>query len=327
MDVATDPVRTYWTHAAQRQHGRPDAGEPWESLTTEPAGVAHREVDADGVPALWLEPDGADDLATLFYIHGGGFVSGSLWTHRKLVGHLAAATGARALLVSYGHAPEHVHPQQLDHVTRAYEWALDQGVAPGRLAVAGDSCGAWLALSLALRARDRGRPLPAALLLISAWVDLSQSGSSYQTNAATDPFFHKPFVDRLAATFLGATSPADPNVDLLQADLTGLPPMYIQVGGDETLLDDSRTLHAIATKASVDSRLDVFPEQLHTFQMAAGRTPVADQAIRLLAEWVRSRLAGGRLGGRMRQAWQAGRAGPEQLDAAALTDEPGDRTV
>jgi acetyl esterase/lipase len=195
------------------------------------------------------------------------------------------------LLVSYGHAPEHVHPRQLDHVTRAYGWALDHGVAPGRLVVAGDSCGAWLALSLALRARDRGLPPPAALLLISAWVDLSQSGSSYRTNAATDPFFHKPMVDRLAASFLGPISPADPAVNLTRTDLTGLPPMYIQVGGDETLLDDSRTLDAVAAKAGVDSRLEVFPGQLHTFQMAAGRTRVADRAIRSLAEWVRPRMA------------------------------------
>jgi acetyl esterase/lipase len=294
MDVDADPVRKHWTRAAQNWQGRADASEPWESLTAEPAGVAHHEVDADGAPALWLVPDGADDAAgaaVLFYIHGGGFVSGGIWTHRKLVGHLAKAIGARALLVSYGYAPEHVHPTQLDQVTRAYEWVLGRGLPSARLAVAGDSCGAWLALSLALRARDRGLPLPAALLLISAWVDLGQSGSSYLTNAATDPFFHKPMVDQLAASFLGPMSPTDSAVDLTQTDLTGLPPMYIQVGGDETLLDDSRTLDAAAAKAGVESRLEVFPGQLHTFQMAAGRTRVADGAIRSLAEWARPRMA------------------------------------
>jgi acetyl esterase/lipase len=238
-----------------------------------------------------VQPEAADDGAVIFYIHGGGFVSGSVWTHRKLVGHLAAATGARALLASYGYAPEHVYPEQLDQITRAYEWVLGEGAQPGRLAIAGDSCGAWLALSLALRARDRGLPLPAALLLISPWVDLAQSGSSYQTNAATDPFFHKEVVDSLAAGFLGPTSAAAPRVDLLQADLTGLPPMNIQVGGDETLVDDSRTLHSIAGKAGVESQLEVFPKQLHTFQMAAGRTRVADQAVGSLADWVRPRLA------------------------------------
>lgn len=282
MDVDTDPVRRHWA----------GGGESWESLTAEPVGVAERQVDPNGVPALWLEPEDADHSAVIFYVHGGGFVTGGIGTHRKLVGHLAAAARTRALLVSYRYAPRYVHPAQLDQVTTAYEWALDAGVAPGRLAVAGDSCGAWLALALALRARDRGLPLPAALLLISAWVDLSQSGRSYRTNAATDPFFRKPVVDRLAAGFLGPASPTDPDVDLLRADLTGLPPMYLQAGGDETLLDDSRMLHAGARRAGVESRLDVFPGQLHTFQMAAGRTAAADEAIRSLAGWVRPRLAG-----------------------------------
>ena len=291
MDVDIDPVRRHWTRAADRWRGLADTTEPWEALTAEPAGVGHREVDVDGMPALWVEPEGADDSAVLFYIHGGGFVSGSVWTHRKLVGHLAAAAGVRALLVDYGYAPEHVYPVQLDQITSAYEWVLGQGTRPGRLAVAGDSCGGWLALALALRTRDRGLPLPAALLLISPWVDLAQSGSSYRTNAAVDPFFHKEVVDGLAAGFLGPTSATAPSVDLLQADLTGLPPMNIQVGGDETLVDDSRTLHAIAGKAGVDSHLEVFPGQLHTFQMAAGRTGVADQAVGSLADWVRPRLA------------------------------------
>jgi monoterpene epsilon-lactone hydrolase len=290
-DVDTDPVRRHWTRSAARLQGLADTTQPWESLTAEPTGVGHREVDADGTPALWVEPEGADKSAVLFYIHGGGFVSGSVMTHRKLVGHLAAATGARALIVSYSYAPEHVHPTQLDQITRAYEWVLGQGVEPGRLAVAGDSCGGWLALSLALRARDRGLPLPAALLLISPWVDLTQSGSSYRTNAATDPFFHKEVVDSLAAGFLGPASGAAPGIDLLKADLTGLPPLNIQVGGDETLVDDSRALHAIAGKAGVDSRLEVFAGQLHTFQMAAGRTRTADQAVESLADWVRPRLA------------------------------------
>jgi acetyl esterase/lipase len=272
-----DPIRSHWTHPTD---------EAWEALTTEPAGVTHRA--ADGVNALWVEPAGSPADPVLFYVHGGGFVSGGVRTHRKLVGHLAAATGARALLVSYGHSPEHVYPAQLDQVTHAYEWLLAQGIA--RVAVAGDSCGGWLALSLARRVRDRGLPPPVALLLISAWVDLTQSGSSYRTNAALDPFFQKPLVDGLAAGFLGATDARDPVVDLLQADLAGFPPMSIQVGGDETLLDDSRALHARAVRAGVESRLEVFPGQLHTFQMAAGRTDVADAALRSLADWVRPRL-------------------------------------
>ncbi|MEV4513877.1 alpha/beta hydrolase [Dactylosporangium sp. NPDC049525] len=280
-----DPVRRHWALSRLQWQGVPDAAEPWESLTAEPAGVEHRETDAGGAPALWVEPRETADGAVMMYIHGGGFVSGSVWTHRKLAGHLAAATGTRALLVTYSYAPEHVHPEQLDQVTRAYTWLLEQGTDPARLVLAGDSCGAWLAVSLAVRARDRGLPLPAALLLISPLVDLTQSGASYRTNAATDPFFAKEIVDGLAAGFLGPASATDPGIDLLQADLTGLPPMKIQVGGDEALLDDSRALHAIAGKTGVESDLEVFEGQLHTFQMAAGTTDAADQAIRSFAAW------------------------------------------
>ena len=281
MATTIDPVRRHWTLSAAAMQGRGTA-EPWEDLTAEPDGVTYRE--ADEPRAMWIEPAGADPATVLFYLHGGGFVTGGFATHRKLVGHLAKAAGTRALLVTYDYAPEHQHPTQLDQVTTVYEWLLHQA---DRTVVAGDSVGGWLAVSLALRLRDRDVPLPTALLLISACIDLTQSGASYTTNAAKDPFFAKPVVDGLASGFLGPISAKDPAVDLLQADYTGLPPMHIQVGGDETLLDDSRVLHALARKAGVESTLEVFPGQLHTFQMAAGRVPVADEAIGKLATFVR----------------------------------------
>jgi epsilon-lactone hydrolase len=284
MSINIDPVRRHWTLSAEAMQGR-GTSEPWEDLTADPAGVGYREVDAS---KMWIEPEGADPDAVLFYIHGGGWVGGGFATHRKLVGHLAKAAGVRALLVTYDYAPRHQYPTQLDQVTEAYEWLRKQGK---RTAIAGDSCGAWMAVSLALRIRDRGQPSPKALLLISPWIDLTQSGASYATNAALDPFFAKPVVDALAGGFLGPTDAKDPAVDLLQADYTGLPPMSIQVGGDETLLDDSRVLHALAEKAGVESELEVFPGQLHTFQMAAGRVPVSDAAIATLGTWLRPRIS------------------------------------
>ncbi|GAA3238957.1 alpha/beta hydrolase [Dactylosporangium siamense] len=287
MNVDDDPVRRHWTRMDELFRGVVEETEPWEALTAEPAGVTHREVSVAGRPALWVEPPTSD--AVMLYIHGGGFISGSVWTHRKLAGHLAAASGTKALLVSYPYAPEQVYPAQLDQVTSAYTWLLDQGGGP--LVLAGDSCGGWLALALAVRARDRGLPLPAAMLLISPWVDLAQRGASYRSNADADPFFHKDLVDGLAAGFLGPASATDPGIDLLRADLTGLPPMLIQAGGDEALVDDSRALHARAGAASQLSRLEVFPGQQHTFQMAAGTTSVADQAVQNFATWVRPHLA------------------------------------
>jgi acetyl esterase/lipase len=215
-----------------------------------------------------------------------------LYTHRKMFGHLAKAAGARALIAEYRLLSEGGgYPVPVDEVTAAYRWLLDQGIGAGRIAFAGDSVGGWLAITVQQRAREEGLPLPAAAMLISPAVDLAVTGASYDDNRDTDPLFSREFVQGLVSGFLaGAASPDDPGVNPLQADLSGLAPVYIQVGGAEALLDDARTLDEHARKAEVDSRLDVFPGMLHTFQMAAGRAPEADDAIRRLAAWVRPRL-------------------------------------
>ena len=142
-----------------------------------------------------------------------------------------------------------------------------------------------------LRAREEGLPLPAATMLMSPFVDLALTGTSYVSNRDKDPFFDRDLVQGLVSGFLaGAADPSDPRVTPLHADLTGLGPVCIQAGGDETLVDDARLFDEVARKAGVDVRLDVFPGMLHTFQMAAGRAPEADDAIRRLAGWVRPRL-------------------------------------
>jgi monoterpene epsilon-lactone hydrolase len=176
-------------------------------------------------------------------------------------------------------------------VAAAYRWLLDQGTAASQVALAGDSTGAWLAVTAALRARDQGLPLPAAAMLLSPAVDMEVNGESFEANRDKDPFFRRELVRGLIRSFLGeAADPRDPLVNPLHADLTGLGPVYIQVGGDESLLDDARLLNERARKAGVDVRLDVFPGMLHTFQMAAGRAPEADDAIRRMADWVRPKL-------------------------------------
>lgn len=283
-----------WTAALKdpdttRQEPR-ETNDHWGDLTAEPRGVDFTETDAGGVPALWAVPKGSAEDAVILCLHGGGFVGGSLYTHRKLFAHLAKATGARALIATYRHTPEHSHPAQSDDTSTVYRWLLGQGIAAGRIALAGDSSGGGLAVTTMLRARDAGLPLAAALLLISPWVDMAASGQSYQTNEETDAYFYRDVVRSLAGMFLAGASPTDPLASPLYADLTGLPPMFIQVGGDETLLDDSRRLEKRALDAGVEARLDIFPGQQHTFQMTAGRAPEADDAIRRFADWVRPRL-------------------------------------
>jgi acetyl esterase/lipase len=261
----------------------------WGDITVEPGGVDYLEVDAGGVPAMWIEPHGAARDRVIVAYHGGGFIGGSLYTHRKMIGHLAKATGVRALLVHYRLAPEAVYPAQIEDAVAAYRWVVDQGLVA---ALAGDSSGGGLCVEAALRIRDAGElPAPVALLLVSAWVDMELTAESFETNAATDLVFTREMVSELVKTYLrNGDSPTDPLVNALYADLSGLPPMYLQVGSDETGLDDSRRLAALAEKAGVDVRLDVFEGQLHSFQMAAGRTAVADDAIRRFAAWVRPKL-------------------------------------
>jgi len=278
-----------WT--AARLSGEQRDGEHWGDLTAEPREVDYIEAEAGGRPAMWAVPKASAQDRVLLCIHGGGFVGGSIYTHRKLFAHLAKAAGVRALIVAYRLSPAHTHPAQVNDTTSAYRWLLDQGVDAAHVAFAGDSSGGGLAITAQLRAEEQGLPRPAAAMLISPWVDMEVIGESYESNREKDAFFYAEVVRGLTAMFLGeGGSPRDPLANPLYADLAGLPPIYVQAGGDETLLDDARRLEQRARQAGVDVRLDIFPGQQHTFQMAAGRAPEADEAIRRLAEWVRPRL-------------------------------------
>jgi acetyl esterase/lipase len=294
----SEAVRRHWTAArlAMEQPDNESAGErpddeSWGDLTAEPREVDYIEVDAGGLPAMWAAPKRGTEDRVLLCMHGGGFISGSMYSHRKLFGHLAKAAGTRALIFDYRLAPEHVHPAQVDDATTVYRWLLDRGISADHIAFTGDSAGGGLSITTQLRARELGLPLPAAAMPFSPWVDMEVIGESYETNRDREPFFSKESVRRFAGVFLGeGGDPRDPLANPLYADLSGLGPIYIQVGADETLLDDARRLDEHARGAGVDVRLDVFPNMLHTFQMAAGRAPEADEAIRRMADWVRPRL-------------------------------------
>jgi acetyl esterase/lipase len=253
----------------------------WGDVTAEPRGVDYREVSAAGVPAMWLEPHGAAKDRVIVAFHGGGFVGGSLYTHRKMYGHLAKAAGVRALLVHYRLAPEFRYPAQIDDVVTAYRWVLDRGFTT---ALAGDSSGGGLAVHAALRVPGAA----SALLLLSPWLDMDPklSAPTFDINAATDVFFTRDMVRGLIDVYLpDGVSGTDPAVNALRADLRGLPPTYIQVGADESGLGDSERLAELT-----GAKLDVVPGQLHTFQMAAGNSAAADDAIRRFAVWVRPKL-------------------------------------
>jgi monoterpene epsilon-lactone hydrolase len=262
----------------------------WPGLTAEPGGVDYIETGAEGVPAMWVAPKGAMDDRVTFYSHGGGFISGSIYTHRKLVGHLAKAVGCRALIYEFPYAHQAKHPAQLDTALRAYHWLLSQGLKSDHIAMAGDSAGAILTFGVLQRVREEGLSLPAAILIISGWMDMAQTAASYETNRDKDPMFSKAANAWLVSNIMGDGNRRDPLVSAVYADLKGFPPMFLQAGADEAIVDESRMLAERAKQAGVEVRLDIFPEMLHTFQMMAGRAPEADEAIRRLADWVRPKL-------------------------------------
>ncbi len=259
-------------------------------LATDPGGVDYLEADADGTPCLWAVPHGCREDRVLIALHGGGCVTGSRFSHRKLFAHIAKAIGCRALIVDYARAPEAQHPSQVNECVKVYRWLLEQGIEPGHIATVGDSAGGNLCTSLVLGAREAGLPLPAAVMPLSPWYDMEASAPSFETNAAVDRLISREMSLNMSQMYIGQTSPRDPLVNPLHADFSGFPPTYIQVGGYEAILDDATRAAERAGAAGVDVTCDVFPEMQHVFHFMAGRAPEADDAIARLAAWARPRL-------------------------------------
>lgn len=253
----------------------------------EPGGVSYAEADAGGRPALWCVPPGAGPDRVILYFHGGGFMLQSIHSHRKLAGHLARAAGIRVLSLDYRQAPENQFPAQVDDAEAAYDWLLGQGILPGHVALAGDSAGAGLAVSATVRIRDRGKPLPAAIIGFSPWFDLECDSPDLDAKADVDALVSRALVEQSAALYLGPTgSPTDPLANPLRAELAGLPPVYLCAGGNEALLDNGARFTERAQRASVDVTFDVVPGQQHVYVFMAGRAPEADETISKAAGWL-----------------------------------------
>jgi epsilon-lactone hydrolase len=279
------------SNAASRAGVTPDSmrefNQRWGDVATEPRGVDYVETTAAGVRAMWLLPAGCVEGKVLLCLHGGGFVGGSMYTHRRLYAHIAKQTGVRALVLDYRQLPEHPHPAAAEDTEAAYQWLLSEGYE--RIGVVGDSAGGGLALGLAITSE---LPAPATVVGLSAWTDMTLSGSSVQTNRQTDALFGGDYpmdLDGMVDFVLGGPgrNRQDPRVSPLHGDLTRLPPTYLQVSATEMLFDDTRRL----ADAALDTVcVDVFAEQQHTFQMAVGRSPVADEAVARIAAWLGNRL-------------------------------------
>jgi len=254
--------------------------------------VKVERVTAPAAPAEWLRPPSAAPGRVVLYLHGGGYVIGSPRSHRHLAAAIATAARSSALLLEYRCAPEAPFPAALDDAVAAYRWLLDQGVSAGGIAIAGDSAGGGLTVATLLALRDAGLPLPVAGVCISPWVDLTCGGASYVTKAAADPIVKRAGVDEMAHAYLGAADRRTPLASPLFADLHGLPPLLIQVGSEEVLLDDSVQLAERARAAGVDTTLEVWDQMIHVWHWFLPLLDEAAEAIAAVGRFTRARMTG-----------------------------------
>ena len=234
-------------------------------------------------PALKIVPQDTHHSRTVIYLHGGGYVIGGFASHSKLASWIAHTLNAHLWLPNYGLSPEHVFPFARDSALACYRELLDSGVSGKDIILAGDSAGGGLALSTCIAIRDAGLPLPSSLILLSPLVDLSLSGTTIESHAKRDDMLSLGFLKFGASAYAGEQTLRDPGCSPLFADLSGLPPMLIQVGTEEMLLDDSRRLAEKTVREKVDSKLEVHENAGHVFQFMAGQSANADRAIKSIA--------------------------------------------
>ncbi|MEJ2172823.1 MAG: alpha/beta hydrolase [Woeseiaceae bacterium] len=254
-------------------------------------GVARRGAHIAGLKAEWLTPDGAARDKALLYLHGGAYVMGNCSTHRQLASHIARAAGVPAVLPEYRLAPEHPFPAAVNDAIAAYRALLAMGFSPEDIVIAGDSAGGGLSMSMLLALRDAGDALPRAACLLSPWLDLAGSGESMRTRAGRDPWFRPEFLPLISRYYCDETELRNPLVSPVYANLSNLPPLYIQVGDDELLLSDSTRIAEAARSAGVDVELEVWPDMWHVFQAFMHQVPESRKAIRKIGAYMRRALA------------------------------------
>lgn len=260
--------------------------------TKEPEGVTYAEVDAGGVEAMWCIPEGATPDAAILHTHMGGSVLMSMHSDRKAAAHIAKATGVRSLVLNFRRSPEHKYPAQVEDVLNAYYWLLERGYKPNNIASVGHSIGGYLAVALAMRLRDRGEALPASVLSISPWTDTTLSGASIEANAVRDKLLSRNLLVLFRSCWLGGTDVewTSPEVNLLEADLSNLPPIAVYYGEYELLASDAVAFVGRAAKAGNAVTMRQLDEGQHSFIMGAGRVPEVDQAVAEMGNWLRATL-------------------------------------
>lgn len=272
---------------AERRQRLDEVGTVWPVAED----VKLEAVDLDGIHCEWSIAPGADESRALLFFHGGGYCSGSILSHRRMITEAGRAGGVRTLAIGYRLAPEHPYPAALNDALTAWRRLLEEGYAAKHIAVGGDSAGANLTLALAGELKRAGEPLPGCLWLVSPWTDFSMSGATLASKSEVDPLIHKAYLEELAAAYAPPDMDRrDPRLSPLYADLTGFPPMLIQVGSAETLLDDAVRLAAAAGAADVAVTFEVWPHMIHAWPLWNARLEPGRRALAQCGAFLRKNL-------------------------------------
>jgi monoterpene epsilon-lactone hydrolase len=257
------------------------------------AGVIQEDEMSGTVPARWVYTPDADPERVLLYLHGGGFTMGSALSHLDILARLSMLLSARVLAIDYRLAPEHPFPAALEDSVESYRWLLESGADPSMVVIAGSSAGGGLALSTLLALREDMDPLPAACVCLCPFTDMTLQGASLDYNEGKD-WVTRSRVQQVVETYLAGADPTEHLASPLLEDLEGLPPLFIQVGGDEILLDDSQRMAERAREAGVEVDLDVWPEMIHIWQLFAAAVPEGREALENLSRTMLQKIAGWR---------------------------------
>ena len=254
--------------------------------------ISLEPISIDGMAAEWSCAPTSDPSRALLFFHGGGYCSGSIVSHRRMVTEAGRAARARALAVAFRLAPEHPFPAAYDDAFAAWRFLREQGIPAQQIAVGGDSAGGGLTLAVLMRLRDLKEALPACAWLVSPWTDLTLSGETLTTKDGVDPLLHKPYLEELAQAYAPAgVDRRDPRVSPLFGDLSGLPPLFIQAGSNETLLADSTRLAAAAGAADVSVTLEIWPRMIHAWHLWNARLEVGRRALAHAGAFMQARFS------------------------------------
>jgi epsilon-lactone hydrolase len=272
---------------AERRQRLDEVGSIWPVADD----VKLEAAELDGVPGEWSSVPGSDASRVLMFFHGGGYCSGSILSHRRMVTEAGRAAGVRTLAVGYRLAPEHPFPAALNDALTAWRFLRKRRVAADHIAIGGDSAGAGLTVALINQLCDAQEEIPGCAWLVSPWTDLTLSGSTLATKDAVDPIIHKAYLGELADAYLpSGMDRKDPRVSSLYADLKGLPPTLIQVGSAETVLEDATRFAAVAGAAEVPVTLEIWPHMIHAWHLWNAHLEPGRSAIANAGAFIRGHL-------------------------------------